>query len=241
MEAKQQQIKTPAGDFKRGLYHGASIGLGYFAVAAAFGMLAAGVGLTPELALLISVTNLTSAGQFAGLALIGAGGSLIEIAATVFVINIRYVLMSLSLSQKLSGQVKFWQRFVIAHGVTDENFMVASLQEGELSFRYLVGLMTLPIIGWGGGTYLGAAATSLLPAIVQDGLGIALYGMFIALIVPAVRKSLEILAVVAVAVGLSCLFFYVPAFSGLSTGVTVILCTVVGAACGAYFFPNKGW
>ena len=239
MEVKQQS--SAAGEYKRGLYHGASIGLGYFAVSAAFGMLAVSCGLSPGLALLISVTNLTSAGQFAGLALIGAGGSLIEIAATVFVINIRYVLMSLSLSQKLSGLVKFWQRFIIAHGVTDEIFMVASLQEGEITFRYMLGLMTLPILGWGGGTYLGAVATELLPAIVQDGLGIALYGMFIALIIPAVRKSLEILAVVAVAVALSCLFFYLPALSGVSTGVAVFVCTVVGAGFGAYFFPNKGW
>lgn len=238
---KGQAIALAAGDFKQGLYHGVSIGLGYFAVSAAFGMLAAGFGLSPLLALLISVTNLTSAGQFAGLALIGAQGSLIEIGATVFVINIRYVLMSLSLSQKLDSSVKFWQRFIIAHGVTDEIFMVASLQKGALSFRYILGLMILPIIGWGGGTYLGAAATGLLPPIIQDGLGIALYGMFIALIIPAVRKSLEIFCVVAISVGLSCLFFYLPALSGVSDGTAVIICTVVGAASGALFFPNKGW
>ena len=121
MEAKQQQIKTPAGDFKRGLYHGASIGLGYFAVAAAFGMLAAGVGLTPELALLISVTNLTSAGQFAGLALIGAGGSLIEIAATVFVINIRYVPLSNTFNAMLKRIVDIFGALVVRQGTDQES------------------------------------------------------------------------------------------------------------------------
>ena len=232
---------TDAGDFKRGLFDGSSIGLGYFAVAAAFGMLAVGFGLSPFLAFLISVTNLTSAGQFAGLTLIGAGGSLMEIAATVFIVNIRYVLMSLSLSQKLDGHFKLWQRLIAAHGVTDEMFMVASLQKGELSFRYMLGLMTLPIIGWSSGTYLGAVVTNLLPHLVQDALGIALYGMFIALIVPAVRKSWEILMVVLASVGLSCLFFYVPQLSGVSGGMAVIICTVVAAALGAWLFPNKGW
>lgn len=239
----RSRIRTDSetGDYKRGFIDGSSIGLGYFAVAAAFGMLAVGFGLSPMLAFLISITNLTSAGQFAGLALIGAGGSLIEIAATVFIVNIRYVLMSLSLSQKLAAHFPLWQRLIAAHGVTDEIFMVASLQKGEISFPYMLGLMTLPIIGWSSGTYLGAVVTNLLPHILQDALGIALYGMFIALLIPAIRKSMEILVVVLVAVGLSCLFFYVPALSGVSAGVVVIICTVVGASVGAIFFPNKGW
>lgn len=227
--------------FKKGVHDGLPVALGYFAVSVAFGMLAVRSGLTPQLALLISVTNLTSAGQFAGLALIGAGGSLLEIGATVLVVNIRYMLMSLSLSQKLDQSVGLLKRCIIAHGVTDENFMIASLQKGTLTFGYLLGLMSLPIFGWAMGTYAGGVTTNLLPHIVQDALGIALYGMFIALIVPAVRRSLEILAVVLVAVGLSCLFYYLPFFAVLSSGVKVIICTVVGAAVGAYFFPNKGW
>lgn len=238
MELKQSSGKNK--DFSQGFRDGASIGLGYFAVSAAFGMLAVSFGLSPALAMVISLTNLTSAGQFAGVTLIGAGGSLLEIGTTVLIINLRYLLMSLSLAQKLDKTVKFAQRFIMAHGVTDEIFMVASLKKGSVTFYYMAGLMTLPIIGWSLGTYLGGAITNILPLFLQDALGIALYGMFIALLVPAIRQSPAVLAVVSVAVALSCLLYYCPIFAGISSGMAIILCTVIAAVIGAVFFPKKG-
>ena len=234
--ALSHEIKT---EFRQGLKDGIPIALGYFAVSAAFGILAAGIGLSPSIAMLISVTNLTSAGQFAGLTLIGGGSSLLEIGVTVLIINLRYLLMSLSLSQRLAPSVKFYQRFIMAHGITDEIFTVASLKEGAVSFGYMLGLMLLPIGGGSRGTYFWAAGNNILPFFLQDALGIALYGMFIALLIPAIRQSAAILMVVVIAITLSCLFFYCPLFAHLSSGAAIIICTVISAGLGALIFPKE--
>lgn len=236
-----RQDKKTGGDlnFRQGFKDGMAVGFGYLAVGIAFGALAVAYGLSPKWAFLISFTNLTSAGQFVGIGLIKAKESLVVIGMAVFIINIRYFLMSLSLSQKTDKDISTAKRCIIAHGITDENFVIASLKQGKLSFPYMVGLMSLPIAGWSLGAYAGAISTGLLPKVVQDALGIALYGMFIALIVPAVRKSVEVLFVVALAVGISCLFFYTSFLHNISSGVVVIICTILSAAIGACFFPKK--
>ena len=170
-------------EIQQGFRDGAPIALGYFSVSFSFGIMAAGGGLSVFQAALTSLTNMTSAGQFAGLQIMAAGGALLELAATQLIINLRYALMSLSLSQKLSGEVTMWQRFVIAFANTDEIFAVAMSHNRELTFSYLVGLQVLPILGWTGGTACGAAAGSLLPASVNSALNVALYGMFIAVVI----------------------------------------------------------
>lgn len=175
--------------FSKGLRDGVPIGLGYLSVSVTFGVMAVAAGLPVWAAVLISMTNLTSAGQFAGLSLITGGAPLFEMALTQFVVNIRYSLMSLSLSQKLSGSIRTIDRVFLSFFNTDEIFAVASMQEGTLGRRYLWGLALIPYLGWSGGTLIGAAAASLLPDRVASAFGIAIYGMFLAIIVPPAKHS----------------------------------------------------
>lgn len=224
---------------KAGLRDGIPIGLGYFSVSFTFGMLAVKSGISPFHAVLISLLNLTSAGQFAGLTVIVSGASLLEMALTQLVINIRYALMSVSLSQKLDVSVKVRQRLLIAYGNTDEIFAVASAKPGTLGKWYMYGLMLIPVAGWVGGTLTGAVASTLLPAAVISALGVALYGMFIAIVVPVARESRVVLLVVAAALMLSTAFYYLPVLKEISSGFSIIICTVAAAALGAWLFPVK--
>ncbi len=224
-------------DFQCGLKDGAPIALGYFSVSFSFGILALGGGLTVFQAALTSLTNVTSAGQFAGLQIIIAGGTLLEMAVTQLIINLRYALMSLSLSQKLSERVTLWQRLIIAFANTDEIFAVAMAHGRELSFSYMAGLQILPVIGWTAGTAVGAAAGSMLPEAVNSALSVALYGMFIAVVIPEAKKVRSVLATAALALLMSCVIYYLPVFSGISAGVSIIICTVAASAAGAVLFP----
>ncbi len=225
--------------YRAGLRDGIPIGLGYLSVSFTFGMMAVAAGFPIWVAVAISMTNLTSAGQFAGLSMITAAAGYLEIALTQLVINIRYALMSLSLSQKLDPKTKTLPRLAISFGITDEIFAVASTQRQGVGQRYMGGLITIPYLGWALGTLLGAAAGMLLPAAVQSALGIAIYGMFLAIIVPAAKKSLPIFVVVITAVFLSCLFRWAPGLNQVSGGFVIILCSVAAAALGALCFPKK--
>ncbi len=197
-------------EFQYGLRDGVPIAAGYFSVSFSFGIMALGGGLSIFQAALTSLTNMTSAGQFAGLQIIIAGGTLLEMAATQLIINLRYALMSLSLSQKLSKDVTLWQRFVIAFANTDEIFAVAMSHQRELTFSYIIGLQILPIVGWTAGTACGAAAGSMLPAAVNSALSVALYGMFLAVVIPAAKKARPVLITALLAAALSCILYYVP-------------------------------
>ncbi len=223
--------------FRAGLRDGLPIALGYFPVSFTFGMLAISQGLPAFQAVLISATNLTSAGQFAGLTVIAAGASLLEMALTQLVINLRYALMSLSLSQKLDSRVTLLQRCIVAFGNTDEIFAVASSKPGTIGARYLYGLILGPVLGWTGGTLAGAVASGLLPAMVQSALGVAIYGMFIAIVVPPARQFRPVLAVVLIALALSCGFAWLPVLRQVSAGFAIIFCTVLAAGAGAILFP----
>lgn len=223
--------------FRAGLRDGLPIALGYFPVSFTFGMLAISQGLPAFQAVLISATNLTSAGQFAGLTVIAAGSSLLEMALTQLVINLRYALMSLSLSQKLDSRVTLLQRCIVAFGNTDEIFAVASSKPGTIGARYLYGLILGPMLGWTGGTLAGAVASGLLPAMVQSALGVAIYGMFIAIVVPPARQFRPVLAVVVIALVLSCGFAWLPVLRQVSAGFAIIFCTVLAAGAGAILFP----
>jgi predicted branched-subunit amino acid permease len=151
-------------DFLYGLKRGLPIAFGYVPVAFTFGLMAVSGGLTVPMAIFISMSNLTSAGQFAGTRLIIDGAGYWEITLTTFVINIRYMLMSLSLSQRIEQGMSLPKRLLIAFGITDETFSVASMEQGSLSFPYLMGLVTGPFWGWAFGTALGALICSALPA-----------------------------------------------------------------------------
>ena len=204
-----------------------------------FGMMAVQSGISPFHAVLISLLNLTSAGQFAGLTVIVSNASLMEMALTQLVVNIRYALMSVSLSQKLDDSVKMRSRLLIAYGNTDEIFAVASSKPGTIGAKYLYGLILLPVLGWVGGTLAGAVASTLLPGTVISALGVALYGMFIAIVVPPAKEHKEVRTVVLIALLLSCAFYYLPVLRQVSSGFMIIICTVAAAAVGAVLFPLK--
>ncbi len=222
---------------KKGLKDGLPICLGYVSVSFAFGMMATQGGLPVWAALLISMTNLTSAGQFAGTALILSGGLYLEIAVTTLVINIRYMLMSLSLSQRIDDTMTRLQRWALSFGITDEIFAVAMQQQGSVNARYLSGLIAVPYLGWALGTLLGATATGLLPAGVRTALGIAIYGMFLAIIIPPARHSRPVLRVILIASVFSCAFKWVPGINRLSGGWVIILCAVIASAYAALRYP----
>lgn len=221
-------------DFIKGIRDGIPICLGYLSVSFGFGILATGLGLSILAAVGISLTNLTSAGQVAGVGIIAAGGSLIEMALTQLVINIRYSLMGISLSQKLDGSFNTFHRLAASFGITDEIFAVAVSQK-SVSPYYMYGLIIISALGWVSGTFLGAAAGNILPASVSSALGIVLYGMFLAIIIPPSKKNRGVLISVLSAAFLSIVFKYLLAF--VSGGFAIIICAVVSAALCAFFFP----
>ena len=225
--------------FRQGLRDGFPICLGYLSVSFAFGITVVSAGFPPWVAVLISMTNLTSAGQLAGVTVLAAGGGLVEMAMTQLIINLRYALMSFSLTQKLSARFRAVDRLLTGFVITDELFAVMASQPGELSKRYILGLALTPFFGWTLGTALGAAAGGLLPPMVLSALGIAIYGMFIAIVVPACRRSLPVLAVVLMAVGISCLFRYTPGLCRLSQGFVIIISAVAASLIGAALWPEK--
>lgn len=224
-------------EFICGCKKGLPIALGYFPVSFSFGVFVASSGLPLGLATLISITNLTSSGQFAGVSLMLMNASYIEVAATLLLINARYFLMSLSLSQKIDQHMTTLQRMIISFGITDETFGIASLHQGSLSFKFMLGFILLPIIGWSSGTLVGETLMNFLPVSIQNAMGIALYGMFLAIIVPAASQSHPILEVVLVSAVFAFMFYYVSFFSFLSTGLKLILATLIGAIYGAYRYP----
>ncbi|MBR0398761.1 MAG: AzlC family ABC transporter permease [Eubacterium sp.] len=222
-------------EFREGLIAGLPIGLGYLSVSFGIGILAIGAGFNIFEAVILSVANLTSAGQVAGIEVIAAAGGVIEIILTQLVINLRYALMALSLSQRLDDSFKTPQRLLLSYGITDEIFAMAYAREKKVSPPYMGGMILISAFGWVLGTFLGAAAGEILPSAVTEAMGIMLYGMFIAIVVPVVKKDRRVLYVSAAAIGLSILFRYVLTF--VSGGFAVIICALAAALFGAVFFP----
>lgn len=233
-----QELKTKKQEFRYGFHRGIPVALGYIPVSFTFGLMAVNGGLPLWLVVFISFSNLTSAGQFAGTNLILAGASYFEITLTTFVINIRYMLMSLSLSQKLKPEITLWQRLIFSFGITDETFSIASLEQHKLSYFYMIGLITGPILGWSFGTFLGGLICTALPASLSNAAGIALYGMFIAILVPPSKKSFPVLSIIIIAIITTCIIKYTPVFSFISDGFRVIIATIFSAGIGAFLYPQ---
>lgn len=223
--------------FKKGIVDGLPICFGYLSVAFAFGIFALSSGLTSVEAVLISMSNVTSAGQLAAVPVMISGGTLAELALSQFIINLRYSLMSVSLSQKVDKSFKLPQKLLCAFVVTDEVFAVASSQKGEINKKYMYGLILTPYLGWSAGTLLGAVAGNILPKIVITSLGIAIYAMFIAIVVPPARENRHTLICVIIAVSLSCAFHFIPLLSKVPSGFVIIICAVTASAAAAFFFP----
>lgn len=223
--------------FVKGLKDGLPICFGYFSVAFAFGIFAVGQGLSAWQTVAVSLANVTSAGQLAGVPIMVGGLPFLEMAATQLIINLRYALMSVSLSQKVASNVSIVDRLIISFVNTDEVFAVASGCPGMVGRNYLYGLILTPYIGWSFGTAVGAVAGNVLPAIVISALGIAIYGMFVAIVVPAMRKDRAVLGVTFCAVGLSTLFRYAPGLRNLSAGMAIVVCAVAASALFAWLRP----
>lgn len=223
--------------FTAGMRDGMPICFGYFAVSFAFGIQAASIGLSALEAAVMSAANVTSAGQFAALGVIATGASYIELAFTQLVINLRYFLMSCALSQKLSPQMHPLHRLAIAYGMTDEIFAVSVSRQEPLSPFYSYGLIAVAIPGWVLGTVLGAAAGSILPAILTNALGIAIYGMFIAIIIPPARENRVVAGVVVLSMLLAAVFAYTPWLREISSGFRIIIITMLTAGGAALLFP----
>lgn len=223
--------------FKKGLVDGMPIFMGYAAISFAFGIFASESGLTVFEALLISMTNVTSAGQLAGVPIIVAGGTLAELAVTQLFINIRYSLMAISLSQKTGKSVRLADRLLFSFVHTDEVFAVASSKNCDVGRRYLYGLIFMPYFGWSAGTFLGAVAGNVLPEAVTSALGIAIYVMLTAIFVPEMKKNKSTALCVVTAVAFNCAFEYIPLLQAVPGGFSLIICAVSAAVIFAVFSP----
>jgi predicted branched-subunit amino acid permease len=224
---------------KKGIKDGIPICMGYFAVSLTFGIQCGIGGLTVFQAVLISITNLTSAGQFGGLELILAKASYIEMLFTEMVLNIRYLLMSTSLSQKIEKGTSLKHRLLMSYGITDEIFGVSMLVEGRLSPYYTYGVMIVSIFGWVFGTFVGVSLGNFMPSQILDALSIAIYAMFIAIIIPPAKKDKIILLVVIASMTISGLFTVLPILNTISSGFRIIIVTLLVASLAAYKFPIK--
>ena len=226
-------------EYRVGVNRGLPVGMGYFSVSFGFGAMAVSQGLKALDAVLISATNLTSAGQFAGLTLIVAAASLWEMVLTQLVINSRYALMILALSQRMGEKIGFLPRLLVAFFNTDEIFALAMAREQPLTVPFLLGLGTLPFVGWTLGTLCGALAGSVLPVSIRRALGVMLYGMFVAIVVPPAKQNRSILIAALLALVFSSEFTWAPVLKTVSPGLSIVICSVAAAAICAALFPVK--
>ena len=226
--------------FLKGMKDGLPVALGYLAVSFTLGIAAVKSGLTPFQAFATSALNNTSAGEFAAFSLIGAGVSYMEIALTTLILNMRYILMSCALSQKIDKNTPIVHRFLMEYDVTDEIFGLSIMSERRLDPKYTYGLIAISAPSWAIGTYLGAVMGSVMPAGVLSAMNLALYGMFIAVIVPPAKKDKTIAVVIAVSMLSSLMFSILPGLREISSGIVVIILTVVISLAAAILFPVCG-
>ena len=223
--------------FRDGFRDGISIGLGYLFVSFGFGVSAVGQGIRALETLVLSMTNLTSAGQVAGVAIIVAGGTLLEMFLTQLVINARYALMGISLTQRMDSRFRTPHRMLLSFAITDEIFAVASSKPYPIGSSYFSGLSTAPYLGWALGTLLGAYAVEIMPQSLQAAAGIMIYAMFIAIVLPPMKRERGVAIAVGIAAALSCLLYYVPLFDVISSGFSIIICAVLAAVIAALLLP----
>lgn len=224
-------------EFIRGLKDGLPICMGYLGVSFAFGIFAVESGLKISEAMLISMTNLTSAGQFAAVPVITAGGSLAELVLGQVIINLRYMFMSVALSQKLKKSVNLFDRLIISFANTDEIFAVAVSNKEDVGKSYLYGLILTPYLGWSVGTLIGAAMGAILPHTVVSALGIAIYAMFAAIVVPQMKEDKNMALCVLFSIILSCIFYYTPILREIPEGFVITICALAASMIFAYFAP----
>ena len=225
-------------NFLSGMRDGIPIALGYFAVSFSLGIACRNIGMTAVESTVMSLTNLTSAGEFAALSIIVAGAGYWEMALSQLVINLRYMLMSAAMSQKLAPDTPFYHRLLVGYGVTDEIFGISINVPGRLDPFYTYGAVSIASPAWALGTCLGVVLGNVLPDRIVVALSVALYGMFIAIILPPARKDKILALLVLVSMAASWAFPLVPFLSGISGGMKIILLTVVISFIAALLFPR---
>jgi len=233
-------MKDTSYGFRRGLKDGIPIALGYFTVSVSLGITMQGAGLSPVQGGLMSLTNMTSAGQFAGMTLIASGSSYLLMAIMQLVINARYLLMSCALSQRLDPNLSLGKRMLLGLTVTDEIFGISIAAPGDrLDPSYSLGAFCLACPGWTLGTVCGAVMGNILPQRVVSALSVALFGMLIAVFIPPTKKDSTVRIAVLCAMGLSVLCTYAPLLSGISSGARLMLLTIGISLGAAWLFPVK--
>ena len=222
--------------FLRGLRAGVPIGLGYLSVSFTFGIMAISLGFSWWQAVIISALTVTSAGQLAGIQAMLVPGQYAAMLISQFTINLRYAFMSISLSQKTADNFRGAKRWLLGFFMTDEIFAVASTED-SVEPKFFLGLSVIPYVGWTCGTLAGALVGNVLPPIVMNALCLAIYGMFLAIVVPPARKSRSILAVVAMAAVIHCGFYYLPVLKTIPSGIAISISAIIAALAGAFLFP----
>ncbi len=223
--------------FLRGLRDGIPICMGYFAVSFALGIAAREIGMTWYQAALMSMGMVASAGEFAALVLIGSGAGAFEMITTTIIVNLRYLLMSTALSQKLKSDIPVIHRFLTAYCITDEIFGLSAAVEGYLEPVYTYGMTIVSVAGWTSGTALGVLVGNILPLWASNAMSVSLYGMFLAIIIPPARTNHFLGGLVAVSMAASWIFSELPFTSGISTGFRVIILTLLIAGIAAWIRP----
>ena len=224
--------------FGSGIRDGVPIGLGYFAVSFSLGIAAKNAGLSPFQGFLASLLCNASAGEYAGFTLIAAGAAYMELAIVTLIANARYLLMSCAMSQRLDPEMPGYHRLFMAFHITDELFGIAIARPGCLNPYYSYGAVLVAGPCWAFGTALGAAAGSLLPLRLVSAFSVALYGMFLAVIIPAAKKNRVVAGLIVCCFIASYCAAYLPVFSGISSGTRTIILTLVLSAAAALLFPK---
>ncbi|MCL6478277.1 MAG: AzlC family ABC transporter permease [Peptococcaceae bacterium] len=237
--AEQCQTISAPETFAGGLKAGVPIAVGYIPIAVAFGLMAKAAEIPNHITILMSLAVFAGVSQFVGVGLMAAGVAPWEIIMTTFIINLRHLLMSASISRRIHPGVSKKLLSVLAFGITDETFSVASFRkERQINAEFVLGLNLLAFSAWNVGTWAGIFLATGLPELVKSSMGIALYAMFIGLLVPTLKKSAPVLTIVLLALIIHSVLYWVPLFSFLSTGWKIIITTIVAAAAGAAVFPG---
>ncbi len=224
-------------EFIHGIQAGIPIGMGYLAVSFTMGITARNIGLTPLQATVMSLACHASAGQFAAMNIIASSAGFLEMAVTSLIVNLRYLLLSSSLSQKISPRTAFGHRFIMAFFVTDEIFGISSARQGYVNPFYMYGAAAVAAPSWELGTFLGASLGSILPPSIANAMNVALYGMFLAIIIPPARKNRFIAGLVLLSMAASLFCSSVSPFSQISEGFRIIILTVIIAGLAAVLRP----
>ena len=225
--------------FAQGMKDGVPIALAYFAVSFSLGIAAKNAGLNPAQGFIVSALCTASAGEYVGFTMIAASATLIETAIATLITNARYFLMSCALSQKMDNKMPFFHRFIVAHFVTDELFGIAINRKGSFNPFYSYGAIFCSVPWWSIGTLLGVIAGNLMPLRLVSAFSVALYGMFLAIVIPPARKEKAVMLVVVASFVLSSIGAYLPLFAGIAEGTKTIIITVIVAAAAAVLFPKN--